>query len=155
MCIRDSPSPSLSFQNLGPLHEGRPVVRSVFFLGIRQLPPPVGKGRSCLPRCCSCLLYTSRCVEETAVVLCPCIASRAPMRERIWAASFVPPTGEKTGDFPPVFIQFWVPPAGHKKTPQVCVTYGVWDRKRVLTFHISTLCPASIKFLTSHRVPCL
>ena len=49
ICI---PSPSLSFQNLGPLHAGRPVVRSVFFLGIRQLPSPVGKGRSCLPRCC-------------------------------------------------------------------------------------------------------
>ena len=48
-----------------------------------------------------------------------------PMRERIWAASFAPPTGEKTGDFPPVFIQFCVPPAGHKKTPQVCVTHGV------------------------------
>ena len=85
----------------------------------------------------------------------PCITTPSPMRERIWAVSLSPPTGEKTGDFPPVFIQFWVPPAGHKKTPQVCVTYGVWDRKRVLTFHISTLCPASIKFLTSHRVPCL
>ena len=27
----------------------------------------------------------------------------------------MPPTGEKTGDFPPVFIQFCVPPARHKK----------------------------------------
>ena len=35
------------------------------------------------------------------------------------------PQAKKTGDFPPVFIQFWVPPAGHKKTPQVCVTYDV------------------------------
>src|SRR5699024_2771676 len=55
----------------------------------------------------------------------PCIAARPPMRERIWAASFAPPTGEKTGDFPPVFIQFHAPSAGHKKTPQVCVTHGV------------------------------
>ena len=55
----------------------------------------------------------------------PIITARPPMRERIWAASFAPPTDEKTGDFPPVFKQFWVPPAGHKKTPQVCVTYGV------------------------------
>ena len=47
------------------------------------------------------------------------------MRERIWAVSLSPPTGEKTGDFPPVFIQFHAPSAGHKKTPQVCVTYGV------------------------------
>lgn len=43
----------------------------------------------------------------------------------MWTAAFAPSTGEKTGDFPPVFIQFWVPPSGHKKTPQVCVTYGV------------------------------
>ena len=50
---------------------------------------------------------------------------RINRHQSIWAASFAPPTGEKTGDFPPVFIQFCVPPAGHKKTPQVCVTHGV------------------------------
>ena len=59
------------------------------------------------------------------VVLLPCITAWPPMRERIWTASFAPPTDEKSGDFPLVFIQFWVPPAGHKKTPQVFVTYGV------------------------------
>ena len=61
----------------------------------------------------------------------------------------------KIRGFPTRFHTILSAPAGHKKTPQVCVTYGVWDRKRVLTFHISTLCPAGIKFLTSHRVPCL
>ena len=42
------------------------------------------------------------------------------MRERIWAASFAPPTDEKTGDFPPVFIQFWVPLRGIKNATGLC-----------------------------------
>ena len=72
---------------------------------------------------CSRMVYSM--APSWPLGLRPCIAARPPMRERIWAASFAPPTGEKTGDFPPVFIQFCVPPAGHKKTPQVCVTHGV------------------------------
>ena len=72
---------------------------------------------------CSRMVYSM--APSWPLGLRPCIAARPPMRERIWAASFAPPTGEKKGDFPPVFIQFCVPPAGHKKTPQVCVTHGV------------------------------
>ena len=72
---------------------------------------------------CSRMVYSM--APSWPLGLRPCIAARPPMRERIWAASFAPPTGEKTGDFPPVFIQFCVPLAGHKKTPQVCVTHGV------------------------------
>ena len=72
---------------------------------------------------CSRMVYSM--APSWPLGLRPCIAARPPMRERIWAASFAPPTGEKTGDFPPVFIQFCVPPARHKKTPQVCVTHGV------------------------------
>lgn len=42
------------------------------------------------------------------------------MRERIWAASFAPPTGEKTGGFPPVFIQFWAEKVKNETIQRVC-----------------------------------
>lgn len=47
----------------------------------------------------------------------------------------------KTGDFPPVFIQFHAPSAGHKKTPQVCVTYGVAPADGRSVFSYSLLTP--------------
>lgn len=42
---------------------------------------------------CSRMVYSM--APSWPLGLRPCIAARPPMRERIWAASFAPPTGEK------------------------------------------------------------